>query len=278
MTTERLGRRTKPKTATVPYTGPMRPDIQTLLDNYRNLYPALEDETFERLQRNYLANSTPTSMIVLSARGNLVDGYHRCLILLQSGRKALTEEDYRIDYTAVDELSEIKAHVGYQEDRRGKRSADQAAMARGIMRRFGWSAGKFAEEFGFQQGTVKKWLARNPDAEWDQEMAEIGRIGKDGKVYSNVPGTEQEEEIEEVEPPKAKRIREHVKSGQAVVRDVNKYLAELTNPEWAEWVLTNIDADDREGVALKLDNIARATGGLAESLRGHDGPDSGQSF
>lgn len=257
--TSRTHRGVKPSTATVPYTGPARPDIQTLVDNYRNLYPPLDDVTYGRLKPRYLANEQKTSKIVLSARGNLVDGYHRCLILLQNDRKALTTDDYTIDYTAVDDLTEMKAHVGYQEDGRQSTSADQAAMARHVMRHFGWSANKFAEEFDFNPERVKKWLQRNPDPAFDAEMAEQGRVGKDGKVYTAVPDSDDG-------PPKAKTVRLAPKSGAAVERWIHKYTAELTNPELATWIVDHADEADHAQLADMLNRIATAMTAIAEAL------------
>ena len=45
---------------------------------------------------------------------------------------------------------------------------------------------------------------------------------------------------------------------------MNRYVAELTNPELALWVLDNADAEDREPLALKLDNVAKAVAAIAE--------------
>jgi hypothetical protein len=114
------------------------------------------------------------------------------------------------------------------------------------------------------------WLQRNPDPAWDAEMAEIGRIGKDGKVYTEVPEAEVEEDEE---PPKPKRIRSKAKAGAAVEREVNRYLAELTDRGWAQWVLDHADAEDRDVLALKLDNLAATA-----ARRSEDGPrrDSGE--
>ena len=237
---------TKPK-----YTGPKHPDIQTLLDSYHNLYPSLDDETFERLTRVVLSHDELTVKIVLSARGNLLDGYHRCLILLNDGRKVLTEKDYTIDFTAVDELSESKAHVSYQSNRRQSTSAMQAAVARGRMRRFGYSAGKYAEEFGFNPNTVHKWLQRNPDPAFDAEMAELGREGVSGKTYT--------------EPPK-KRGKTEDSPGTAVRKYTNKQLAEITDPEVARWICEHIDDDDRDEVSMKWERIATASTAISGAV------------
>ena len=102
------------------------------------------------------------------------------------------------------------------------------------MRRFGWSANKFADEFGFHPERVKKWLQRNPDAAFDAEMAGQGRVGKDGKVYSAVPEADDDETTPK---PKVKQIRQHPKPGAAVVNEINRHTAELTNPSWPIWIL-----------------------------------------
>ena len=271
---DKMRRTTRPPSSAVKYTGPMRPDIQKLMDEYRNLYPALDDETFERLERNFMLNERKTSKIVLSARGRMVDGWHRCLILLNAGRKALTEDDYTVDYTAVDELSELKAHVGYQENSRSSTSTMRAAMARQVMRRYGWSAGRFAEEFGFKHDTVKKWLARNPDTQFDAEMAEIGRIGKDGKLYTDVPVPEGEDEADtEDAPPKGKAIRRKPSSGEAVVLETNRIRAHLTNPELREWVLREHNPDDRGPLVLAWAAIRDAADAIASGLDEFDAGD-----
>jgi hypothetical protein len=70
----------------------------------------------------------------------------------------------------------------------------------------------------------------------------------------------------EAEPPKAKAIREHPSTGQAVVRTTNRYLSEVANPELRQWVVEHAAPDDRELLTLKWSEIARAATAIGEAL------------
>ena len=69
----------------------------------------------------------------------------------------------RIDRTAKDAESEALAAIGYQRHRRQTTTADNAKVARDLMRRFGWSQGVVAQRLGVSAAAVSQWLKAHPD-------------------------------------------------------------------------------------------------------------------
>jgi ParB-like chromosome segregation protein Spo0J len=138
--------------------------IAELLANGEQPFEPLDAETFDALAAAIGAGRRKLTVpIVLSARGRLLDGHQRLAALLRNGRKTLSTDDVRIDRKATDPEKEAIAAINYQRLRRQTTTADNAKVARQLMRRFGWSQGVVAEKLGVSQPAVSQWLRAHPD-------------------------------------------------------------------------------------------------------------------
>jgi predicted transcriptional regulator len=229
--------------------------ISELLANGEQPWSPLDADTYDALREQiYVSNGRLVVPVVLSARGRLIDGHHRLQIVQEFGRTTIDAEEVRTDVNAVDPESEALAALRHQRLRRQTGTADNAKVARDLMRRFGWSQGLVAFKMGVSAAAVSQWLKAHPDPTF--ELRE--RTGRDGRTI-DVSGI--------TDPPTGKAVRDKAKPSIAVTRTINRYETELTNPELAQWTLAHVDDDDREFVALALDNIARAATSMAESMR-----------
>ncbi len=230
--------------------------IVDLLANGEQWWGPLDAVTYESLKYEIFANDGKLTLqpVILSVRGRLLDGHHRLMIAQEYGRKVITENEWRVDTNAVDAETEALAAIGYQRNRRQTTSADNAVMARRLMRQFSWSQGNVAKKLHVSAAAVSQWLSAHPDPDFEV----TSRVGLDGKTYTVDPDDES--------PPKAKTIRRPAKAGQQVVNTSNKYRAEITNPEFAGWLDANAADDERVELAMIWRAVSEAAARIAESL------------
>jgi transcriptional regulator with XRE-family HTH domain len=246
-------------------TRPATKNIADLLTHGEQPWSALDDDTYNALAEEIKANDGHLVVpVVISATGRLIDGHHRLMILQSLGRRTITLGEWVVDSHAVDPETEALAAINYQRNRRQTTSADNARVARDLMRRFHWSQGVVAKKLGVSAAAVSQWFKANPDP----DFAQTTRVGADGKTYS----------VDDEEgPPAPKRMRDPAKNGTAVRSETRKYREQLTNPELAGWLVNMADPDDYGDLAISWAAIAEAAAHIAESFE-HSSPDGRLPF
>lgn len=213
--------------------------------------------------------------IMLTADLSVYDGNQRRQWVLARGAKYLTANSVVIDTVSGEAAEDAAWDRNWH--KRQLSGEDKARAIRKRMRRRGWSQGQIADSLRISQQAVSKLLGAYPAGPSEEPLPDL-RVGKDGRMINTANIGKDSEPEEDIEPPKAKRIREHAASGQKVVQEVNRWVAELTNPALPQWVLDHADEADREGIALKLDGIIAVLDGMAASLRASNEPGSRGSF
>lgn len=256
-----------------------RISIDKLLTEGVQVNPPLDDEDLNELTTSIgLAGGRLNTMRPLvSARGRLFEGHHRLIIARdRHGRKTITLDEIIVDWSVTDAEAEALAGVRAQNARRKGTGAVRAHQCRYLMSTFGWSQGVVAEKLKVHRPQVSRWLKDFPEAGAEFVIPDV-RVGLDGRAIDSVreatviPTPTRPPEVEaegepKPGPPKAKAIRTRSTVASEVVKVTNRYRAELTNPEFNEWLVREHDPAEREALFLAWDAISMATTNIKWSL------------